>query len=126
MQWLAIAFGGALGAVARHASVGLISDGLGKSFPFATLGVNASGSFLAGLLAWLWMGKFQLSPEWHGFLVIGFLGGFTTFSAFSIENVQLIQSGELAKAMAYMLASLVICVGAAGLGMALAAVWFRG
>ena len=130
MQWLAIAFGGALGAVARSASVGLINHGLikagsiaqdgGQAFPWGTLSVNAVGSFLAGLLIVLCLGKWNAHPELHGFLIVGFLGSFTTFSAFSLENLQMIQAGELGKALLYAGISLILCLGAAALGMFLA------
>lgn len=86
MQWLAIALGGAAGAVARFATVGWMNTLLGKQMPWGTLSVNVVGSFFAGVLVAVLVGKTNQSSAIQSLLVVGFLGSFTTFSAFSIDN----------------------------------------
>lgn len=117
---LAIAIGGAFGAVGRYASSQWVYAVLGRSFPFGTLVVNVAGSFLMGLLAVLLIEKMVAGPELRAFLMIGFLGSFTTFSTFSLETVNLISSGETIKAGVNMLISVFVCVTACWMGMVLA------
>ncbi len=112
--WIAVAFGGALGACARVALAGLWS---GSTWPWGTFIVNVVGSLCIGLL---W-GLFAQAPwfqEWgRWFLVAGVLGAFTTFSAFSLESVRLMESGQWAAALGYIIASAVVCVAAAAAGL---------
>lgn len=108
----AIAFGGALGAVARYLAVAQVALWSGPGFPFGTLTVNVAGSFAMGIIAELSALVWSPSPELRGFLTIGFLGAFTTFSAFSLDTVLLYERGELLLCAAYVAASVVLSVGA--------------
>ena len=108
----AVAFGGALGAVARHFVVGQVALWAGSAFPFGTLTVNVAGSFVMGLIVELSALAWSPAPELRAFLTVGFLGAFTTFSAFSLETVLLYERGELLLAAVYVLASVVLSVGA--------------
>lgn len=123
MQWLAIALGGAAGAVVRFATVGWMNTLLGKQMPWGTLSVNVVGSFLAGVLVAVLVGKTNQSSAIQSLLVVGFLGSFTTFSAFSIDNLQLIQAGDYGKAAVYVSLSVLACLGAAFLGLRMAGGW---
>ena len=115
-----IALGGALGAVARSLVTGAFFKWLPAAFPWGTLAVNVLGSFAIGILfAWL-SGALWLHTMARPFLVVGFLGAFTTFSAFSIETLTLLDDGRAGLALLYSLSSVVACVGAAWLGTRLA------
>lgn len=116
---LAIAIGGAFGAVARYVSSQWIYAVLGKSFPVGTLFVNVTGSLVMGILAVLFIERFAFAPEVRAFLMVGFLGSFTTFSTFSLETVNLIGSGELLKAGVNIVISVFVCVVACWMGMIL-------
>jgi len=115
----AIALGGAAGAVSRYLSSQWIYSLLGKSFPFGTLIVNFVGSFFMGLLAILLIERLMLAPEVRAFLLVGFLGSFTTFSAFSFETVNLIGSGDFIKAGVNIVINVFVCIVACWAGMIL-------
>lgn len=115
--WWAIAAGGALGAVARFALSHQVYLWFGREFAWGTLAVNVLGSFAMGLLAVLLIDKWSLSNEWRAFIMVGFLGAFTTFSTFSYETMQYIQVGEFAKAVANMAVSLVLTLSAVWFGL---------
>ena len=119
MQWLAIALGGALGSVLRFAAVGYLTPLLNYRFPLGTFVVNMSGSFLIGVAYVLLVEKAALSAEWRLFFITGVLGGFTTFSAFSLEILQLWQEGHVFNAFAYAGASVILGLLMAFIGMAL-------
>jgi CrcB protein len=113
--------GGALGAGARH----LVNLGaarlLGLSFPWGTLAVNVAGGFLMGLLVGWLAGAYQGSgPGLRLFLATGVLGGFTTFSAFSLDAVSLWERGSHGLAMGYVAASVIFSIAALAAGLALA------
>lgn len=114
--WLAVAIGGALGAVARHAVNGWLAPLQGDHFPLSTLLVNLTGSIAMGVLYVLVIERGILSLEWRYFAMVGLLGAFTTFSAFSLDVLALWQNGQLLLALAYIVASVVLSVG----GLALA------
>lgn len=120
MTYLAIAVGGAIGALSRFGLMNLVASLLGNRLPWGTLLVNISGSLLIGILYVLVSEKMLLSADARALLIVGFLGAFTTFSTFSLDSILLIQQGWLVQAIAYMLASVMICVLATWLGMALA------
>jgi len=92
----------------------------GVAFPYGTLAVNVIGGFLMGLFIELLARRFDGSPELRLFIAIGILGGFTTFSSFSLDVVVLWERGELATALFYVLASVILSIGALFLGLWLA------
>ena len=118
--FVAVAVGGALGAVSRY-SFGLVAFALiGNRFPWATLGVNVVGSFLIGLAAVLIGDRIVDGEFWRPLIIVGFLGAFTTFSAFSLDTLLLLQQGNYNTALAYMLGSVALCLGGTVSGMQLA------
>ena len=122
MTYLWVALGGALGSVARYACTGAALRWLGAGFPYGTLFVNVSGSFAIGMLAALVAsdGRPLLSPDARAFVLVGVLGGFTTFSSFSLETLNLVRSGALGAASANVALSVVLCLCGAWLGFAAA------
>lgn len=127
MAYLWVALGGALGSVARFACSGLAARWLGLGFPWGTFFVNVLGSFAIGLLASLATsdGRPWLGTEARAFVIVGILGGFTTFSSFSLETLTLARNGAAGAAGAYVLISVVICLAAAWVGFASATVFSR-
>jgi CrcB protein len=119
MQAISIAMGGALGALMRFWLSTAVYAWLGRQFPWGTLSVNVLGSFLMGLLAMLLLERFSSSPEVRAFLLIGFLGAFTTFSTFSMETMNLLEQGETVSALLNIAVSIVACLSATGLGILL-------
>lgn len=110
----AVGLGGALGAIARFALSAAI--GAHHVFPWATLGINIAGSFAIGLI-WGAYGAAEWFQQWGRlFLVVGLLGGFTTFSAFSLETLNLLQSTRYISAASYIVASVSACLVAVVLG----------
>lgn len=117
MQALAIAAGGAVGALLRFWASNGIYSLLGRSFPYGTLAVNVLGSLLMGYLYVLLIDKLALGPQWRAALLIGLLGAFTTFSTFSIETLNLVEEGEMLKALLNILLSVTLCLFAAWAGV---------
>lgn len=115
-QWLMVGLGGALGSMLRFGITQLLPQ---KPLPWATLLINCSGSFLIGCIAAYALRNQQFDAQWKLFLATGICGGFTTFSAFSLENVQLLQSGKISLLTTYVLLSLAGGMGAAFLGFKL-------
>jgi len=108
---LAVALGGALGATARYLVVSQVLRLVGGGFPLGTLVVNVLGSFVLGVLVALMTLKWPMGETFRGFLVVGVLGGFTTFSAFSLDTVLLVERGHLPAAAVYVLATVILSVG---------------
>jgi len=109
---LAVAVGGALGSVMRYL-VGIGAGRLfGTDFPWGTLIINITGSFVMGLLAGLFATRWNLPQATRIFLTVGICGGYTTFSTFSLDTFYLIERGEFAATAAYMIGSAVLSVGA--------------
>ena len=119
-QTLAIAAGGAIGALMRFWVSNAVYALAGRNFPWGTLAVNVIGSLAMGFLYVLMIERLSSAPEWRGFLLVGLLGAFTTFSTFSIETLNLIEQAQYTRAIGNMLVSVVACVGAALLGVMLA------
>ncbi len=119
-QVLAIAGGGALGAVLRYWVSTAVYAMAGRGFPYGTLAVNILGSLVMGFL-YIWLLERSLeSAGMRAFLLIGLLGAFTTFSTFSIETLVLMEGGQYIRALVNTLASVVLCVAAAAVGVMLA------
>jgi len=119
LQIVSIAAGGATGALLRFwVSTGVYAL-LGRGFPYGTLAVNVLGSFVMGLLYVFMLERMEISAEWRAALLIGLLGAFTTFSTFSVETMNLIEAGEVSKAVINMLLSVSLCVLGCWLGMIL-------
>lgn len=116
-QLLAIAGGGALGAVLRYGMSNGIYRLLGRDFPYGTMAVNILGSLLMGVLFVLFVERTMVSAEWRLGLLVGFLGAFTTFSTFSLETLALFDAGAPLKALLNIMASVVLCLVATWLGM---------
>ena len=120
---LAVASGGAIGAVARYWVAGLALRWMGPQFPWGTLTVNVVGSFLMGLLIAFLALRTNVSPELRAFLLVGVLGGFTTFSAFSLDVSVLVERKDMGAALLYVFGSVVLSIGALFLGLYLTRQW---
>ena len=121
-QWAAagaVALGGALGSVLRYAVGTWFFQRVGPGFPWGTLTINVTGSFVIGVVLTLVQSRAGLSPAVRLFLATGVLGGYTTFSAFAYETLQLARDANAAQSVAYALGSVVAGVAAALLGVVL-------
>lgn len=120
---LTVAAGSALGGAARYALSGAVARAFGETFPWGTLLVNASGSFLIGVVAALTGpdGRLLVSPLARQFVMPGLFGGFTTFSSFSLQTLALAQDGEWLWAGANVALSVVLCLAGVWLGFVLGA-----
>ncbi len=116
-QLLAIAAGGAVGAVLRFWVSSGVYSLLGRGFPYGTLVVNVAGSLVMGLLYVLFIERMAVSPELRGAILIGLLGSFTTFSTFSLETLSLVEQADYFKAVVNILLSVTACLGAAWFGV---------
>lgn len=117
LEWIAVAAGGAAGAVLRFAANDAITRAFGSGFPWGILSVNVLGSLVMGVL-YVLLSEQELLPEpWRAGLTVGLLGAFTTFSTFSLQTVQLLEQGRGLAALSYCLASVTCCVAAALAGV---------
>jgi len=118
VSYFAVAIGGALGSVARFWASGAIAERFGETFPFGTLLVNVSGSFIIGFFAALTGpdGRILASPTLRQFFMIGVCGGYTTFSSFSLQTLALAREGEWVFAGVNAIASIIFCLIAVWLG----------
>lgn len=116
MTYLSIAVFAVLGAYARYWQSMAVQQLLGRGFPWATLSINVAGSLLMGFLFFFTLERTNLSPELRTGILTGGLGAYTTFSTFSLETLNLLESGEGARALAYVVASVLLSIGAALVG----------
>ncbi len=126
-QVIAIAFGGAFGAVFRFLVSSATYQWLGKGFPYGTLAVNLMGSFLIGLMTEaLILNRVILSQEYKVAILVGLFGSLTTFSTFSLDTVYLLEQGQIGKAANNIFASVLFCLFAVWLGLSLGRILFGG
>lgn len=118
MNWIAVAVGGALGAMARYGLGVWLVPAAGK-FPVATFAANVSGCFLMGIVYVLVVDKALLPAAWRPFFMVGVLGAFTTFSTFAIEALALWQTAHHWVALAYVMASVILSIMAVWAGYSL-------
>ncbi len=125
LAYLWVALGGALGSVARYGLGGLVAQKFGETFPLGTLVVNVAGSFLIGFLGAVASSEGRLDPQSRifatQFFMTGVCGGFTTFSSFSLQTLNLLRDGEWLYAGGNVLLSVVLCLIAVWLGFMLGA-----
>jgi len=120
---LAIALGSGLGGVMRYLGGALVHAWWPRAFPWGTLSVNVLGSALIGL-AWVWLAARGAEGEMaRAFVIVGFLGGFTTFSSFSLETLVLAEQQGPARAVAYVAASVLLCLAGAWAGLRMGRHW---
>ena len=113
-----VALGGALGSMARFWLGNAVANLVGAAFPWGTLLINIVGSFVIGWFDVLTgaFGSLAVPADARAFVLVGICGGFTTFSAFSLQTLQLAQGGEVVRAGAYIVASVVLCLAAVWAG----------
>lgn len=117
-ELIAIGVGGAVGSIARYGVVALSAKFFGTNYThYGTLAVNCIGSFLVTLFMVLYIEKFDFDPIVRLIVVVGFLGGFTTFSAFSYESIAMLHAGEIRKAATYILLTNMLGLSFAMLGV---------
>jgi len=120
MRYLLVLIGGGVGALARYVAASAIMTRFGGKFPLGTLTINVTGSFLIGFLMTMLTEHFELDPRWRLLLVVGFLGGYTTFSSFEWETFTSVRDGALWTGMLNIVSSVLIGYIAVWLGVALA------
>jgi len=120
-RYLIVMAGAGLGGLARYVLGTWIMTKTGGRFPLGTLFINVSGSFLIGLVMALLTERFNLHPNWRLFLVVGILGGYTTFSSFEYETLQAVRDGERWMGLLYVTGSVLLGYAAVWLGAMLAA-----
>lgn len=127
MNYVWVAIGGALGSVARYWCSGLVARWFGESFPWGTLVVNVVGSFIIGLFATLTApdGRLFLPTEARVFVMVGILGGYTTFSSFSLQTLALARDGEWVSVGMNVLLSVALCLSFVWAGHAIASMLNR-
>jgi CrcB protein len=119
MGYLIVFLGGGLGAAIRHGANLAAARMLGTAFPYGTLLINITGSFVMGLVVAYFAFKGDASQHWRLFLTTGILGGYTTFSAFSLDVALLYERGETGMAALYVLGSVAVSIVALFAGLAL-------
>jgi len=119
MFYLLVFIGGGVGSMLRHGVNVICGRLFGTAFPFGTFTVNVTGSIVMGLLAGYFAFKGEATQAWRLFFMTGILGGYTTFSAFSLDSVLLFERGQLGLAAFYIVASVVLSIGGLFAGLAL-------
>ena len=123
LTYLWIAIGSALGGIARHWCTMVGTAWWGAAFPWGTLVINVLGSFVIGLFFALTapsLGRFEVPLDARLFVMTGVCGGYTTFSAFSLQTLTLFQNGDVLRGAAYVMLSVVLCLVAVWAGYAIA------
>jgi CrcB protein len=122
MIYLWIFLGGGLGSLARYAASGLVARQVGETFPWGTMAVNVTGSLVIGMFAAATApdGRWFASPNTRAFVMIGLCGGYTTFSSFSLQTLELLRAGEWLRAGGNALLSFILCLLGVWLGDLLA------
>jgi CrcB protein len=120
VEYLWVGVGGFVGANARYVVGNVVGDRLGTAFPYGTFLVNLAGSLAIGVILTLLTEVLIADPFWRRLIVIGFLGGFTTFSSYTYEAIALIEQGAWTRAAAYVLGSNLLGLAACGAGVILA------
>jgi CrcB protein len=120
IRYLLVVIGGGTGALARYVAASAIMTRLGGKFPLGTLVINVTGSFLIGFLMTILTERFKLDPNWRLLLVVGFLGGYTTFSSFEWETYSSVRDGGLWTGMLNVVSSVMLGYVAVTLGSVLA------
>jgi len=120
VKYLLIVVGGGAGSLARYLVASAISTRMGARFPWGTVIVNVTGCFLIGLIMTVLTERANLSPNWRFALVIGFLGGYTTFSSFEWETFGLVREGGFLRGLANVIGSVTFGFAAVWLGALLA------
>src|SRR5262245_30917002 len=115
--WLFVALGGAIGSVARY-GISLAALPISRTLPWGTIIINVAGSLVIGFFGTLTLsgGKYPVSENVRLFVMVGLCGGFTTFSAFSLQTLDLIRDGSVLRAAANIILSVTLCVGAVAIG----------
>jgi CrcB protein len=118
ITYLWIALGGALGSMARYGCSSLVARMVGETFPWGTLLINVVGSFVIGFFATLTGpdGRVLVAPDARQFVMVGICGGYTTFSSFSLQTLNLVRDGDMIGAGTNIVASVVACLVAVWLG----------
>jgi len=119
-RYLVVLAGAGLGGLTRYVAATWIMARYGGRFPLGTMVINVTGSFLIGVLMTLLTERFQPHPNWRLFLVVGILGGYTTFSSFEYETFQAVRDGARWMAMLYVTGSVVLGYAGVWLGAILA------
>jgi len=119
-RYIIVMLGGAAGTLARYALGTAIMNRLGPRFPWGTFAINVSGSFLIGLLMTLLTERLHPHPNWRLLLIVGFLGGYTTFSSFEWETLSLVKDGGRLLGIFNVVGSVLLGYGAVWLGTILA------
>jgi CrcB protein len=120
IRYLLVVIGGGTGALARYVAASAIMTRFGGKFPLGTLVINVTGSFLIGFLMTILTERFKLDPNWRLLLVVGFLGGYTTFSSFEWETYSSVRDGGLWTGMLNVVSSVMLGYVAVTLGSVLA------
>jgi fluoride exporter len=107
LKYVMVCVGGGLGSVLRFWLGSYIGSKMGTRFPYGTLVINITGSFLIGLTLALLTAKTRWSPNWRYLIPIGFIGGYTTFSSFEYETLRTIQDGQIGMGLLYIAASVI-------------------
>ena len=110
VTYLWLALGGSIGTIARHVLSIASAGTFGERFPWGTLIINITGSLVIGFFATLTAGRIQVSNDLCLFVMTGICGGFTTFSAFSLQTLNLLRSGDIIYALCYIAASVILCL----------------